>query len=119
MKSEDAHRYRRRTIQIRSPEPQRPDYIHQCVGRCRRQESATIMPCATVENPGNGSQQHVSPTEGQRLVEMGKPKDRGGYEQRARVTDTWLEQILEQTAKEQLFWNGNEEERDKQRSRHR
>src|ERR1700730_15211751 len=117
MKIEDAHRYRRRTIQIRSPKPQRPDYIHQCVGRCRRQESATIVPCATVENPGNGSQQHVSPIEGQRLVEMGEPEDHGGHEQRARVTDTRLEQVLEQTAKVHFFRNGNEEECDKQRDR--
>jgi len=27
---------------------------------------------------------------------MGEPKDHGSYEQRARVTNTWLEQILEQ-----------------------
>src|SRR5713101_559318 len=102
-----------------SSKPQRPDDIHQCVGGCRRQQSAPITPCAAVENPGNGRQHYVAPIEGQRLVEMGEPEDHGGYEQRARVTYTCLEQILQQAPKEQLFWDGNEDECDQQRSRRR
>ena len=87
------------------------------MGGCRRQQSPAIVPCATVEDPCNGCQKHVAPIEGQRLIEMGEPEDRGGYEQRARVTNTLLEQILEQTPEEQFFWDGNEEERDQQRGR--
>jgi hypothetical protein len=60
--------------QIRSPEPPGPDHIHQCVGGCRRQESAAIAPRATVEDPCNGSQQHVAPIEGSGLLKWESPK---------------------------------------------
>ena len=72
---------------------------------------AILKPRPSIENAREQCQQYIAPIEVDcAFVEVGKPKQGGGDEQRAYLPNPPLEKILHPSAKEKLFRNGNKEE---------
>lgn len=68
-------------------------------------------PGTAVEDAGDSGEQDVAPIEvDSALVEVGQAEESGCEEQRGGAAEAALEKILEPSAKEELFRNGDEEE---------
>src|SRR5574340_809273 len=101
-----------------SPEPQCPHHVHQSVRNPRRQQATAVKPGAPVEDAGEGGQQHVAPVEGRGLVEVRETEEDRRAQQGGHTAQALFQQVLQQTAEEEFFRDGDENEGDQERARH-
>jgi len=82
------------------------------MGDAGGEQALAIAPGASVEDSGDGSEQDVTPVEWARLVEVREAEDGGGEDDRAGAAKTGFEHVLQESAEEKFFGDGDEEEGD-------
>lgn len=94
-----------------SEQPEGPNGIHGGMGDGRGCDAALLAPGAAVEDSRQSSQEDVTPVEVSRaFVEVSQPEECGGQQERGKPSETTLQQVLQPSAKEKFFRDGDEKE---------
>ena len=96
----------------RNLKPQPPQPIHAGMRNGRGRHAPLLPPGPSVENPGDGCQQHIAPVEMRHqspFIEMRESEQDRRNHQRGTPSDTPLEQVLHPPAKEKFFGHSGKE----------